>query len=449
MISSTPRALLPSFLICFVFSLASSAQSAVPEISLSGNISSHSIREDEVLQFTINIKNKVDSKTGPSSVRALTLWKLPDSYTLDDSRDICVVPFLPSRTNSCETPKAFFDSHNLLAESLAPGESLTVQGYLKPTGVHKTSTLTAVLAWSAVGNGKPSPAAYASQWVSLGESQVVDNTWLGRLSADEILKIVAVPALLLMVGGLTTLVVNLVNVWREKRTHAQEQLRSIRSETWKQMLPVSHTYAAKCYLPLSLAAGRLAASLHALGSPGGSERVTFFQVLLCGSAMTKTRKKTGGFYFKDLRGETLAAECWRLQREALIGANEEDPFNLAIRNAVDCLGDIETYGAFMKKFPEVAGAPQVTYINPDIQAAWSLFTTWAKNPAAVATVEKYLEGLVAVLDYESNRPYEYWYDTVPRLVVSEPTEDTLREVLVAKKYTEKEVKQYFEAVVRP
>jgi hypothetical protein len=225
---------------------------------------------------------------------------------------------------------------------------------------------------------------------------------------------------------------------------------AVRSETWKQMLLISHQYAAKCYLPLSLAAERQAKNLRDVLAGKSDGRIAFYYVLLCGREMTKTRKKTGGLYFKDLRGETLAAECWRSQREALMGSNEEDPFNLALRAAADHITKVDSYAAFEKKFPEVAPSAAVfTYADSDIQAAWGLFGNWLKNKPAMAEVAKYLEGFSAVLDYESNRPYEHWYDTRPRLVASEQTEKTLREILKAESYSDVDISAYFSSVVRP
>src|SRR6202795_5377720 len=116
----------PLFL-SFLLGLLARADSApvpavVPEVSLSANISSQVIREDELLPFIITIKNKADEKIASGiAVNSITLWKLPDSYRLDDSQQICVIPILPPRTQPCETSQAFFASHNLIASYLPPG----------------------------------------------------------------------------------------------------------------------------------------------------------------------------------------------------------------------------------------------------------------------------------------------------------------------------------------
>ena len=445
--------------LCLVWCLLAQADSApvqavVPEVSLSANISSHVIREDELLPFIITVKNKTDGKIGSGiAVNSITLWKLPDSYRLDDSQQICVVPILPPRTQPCETSQAFFASHNLIASSLAPGGTVTVQGYLKPTALHNTSTLTSVVTWNFVSKEKGAVAVLESQGLSLGENQVVDASWIGRLSLDELLKILAVPALLLLVGAAITAFVNFINVSREKRVaaaqavvdaarHIQEQERAVRAETWKQMLPVSHNYAAKFYLPLSLAAERFADSLKL-----SNARLAFFYLLFCGRRMILTRNEIGGFYFKDLRGESLAAVCWKNQRLACLG-EEDSPLFLAVRDSMDQLEDIESYEGFEKRFADVSGGV-VEFTEDSVQQAWTLFQAWIGTGNVAPTIQ-YLEGFYAVLDFESNRPYEYWYDTPPKLKITAETEQLLRKLLAEeKKYSPEEIDGYFTSMVRP
>ncbi len=457
MISAPARTLFLTFLLCIPLHPALvAAQSIVPEISLSASISSHVIREDELLPFVITIRNKSDGRIGSGiAVTSIGLWKLPDSYKLDDTQPICIVPPLPPRTDSCETSQAFLASHSLIASSLAPGAIVTVQGYLKPTALHKASTLTSIVTWNVVSSDKATGAVTmsSSQGVNLGENQVVASSWLARLSLDELLKILAVPALLLLMGAVITGAVNSINVWREKRAataqaaidiarHAQEQERAVRSETWKQMLPISHNYAAKFYLPLSLAAERFADSLKQSNS-----RLAFFYLLFCGKKMIATRNEIGGFYFKDLRGETLAAACWKNHRLACLG-EEDSPLYRAVRESIDQLEEIDSFEGFEKRFAEVSGTV-VEFTEDSIQQAWTLFQAWIGTKNVAPTIQ-HLEGFYAVLDFESNRPYEYWYDTPAKLKVTAETEQLLRGLLESeKKYTAEEIAEYFINTVRP
>jgi hypothetical protein len=336
------------------------AQEALPNISAGGYLSARAVNKGQTVQFTLAVKNKADAKTKPSAVaRSLHLYGLPAQYQLEK---ICVLPLLPLRTDPCQNAAQFASAQNMVWDTLAPGQSITVQGNLRSDAPRKTSTLTASLVWDF-------PAPGSSLAISLGENQVRDwyqAEWIN----DALTKALGLPAVLALLTAALAFYVT-----------KRQQQQALRAETWKQLLPLSHRYAAKFYLPLSLAATRLAENLRVLGPKSGDERIAFFYVLLCYREMAKTRKAIGGLYFKDLRGEDLAGECWRLQREALISANEEDPFNLAIRYAVERITGVENYAAFKRKF-EIAGAATITYNHPDIQTAWTRFRSWlAEEPA--------------------------------------------------------------------
>ncbi|MGA7220056.1 MAG: hypothetical protein WBX38_17200 [Candidatus Sulfotelmatobacter sp.] len=456
-----PPHALPFFFLCFLSGLAVFGQTSAPDVSISGSLSAHAIREDELLQFTLTIKDKADPRNSPQpNLWNLTLQKIPDGYSLAPEQKICVLPAEP-KLESCQTTAGFDPNKGLkFAASLASGQSLTVEGYLKPTSPHKAAALNTVVAWTVLGG------VASSQSVSLGDNQVQKTSQTALTWFGDLVKLLAIPIVLALIGyGL-----NLLNRKHDERVadaqekrqdaqhehelqqaatqHSNDVDQAVRSETWKQMLLISHGYAAKCYLPLSLAASRLAANLRSLTTPDGDERIAFFYVLLCGKEMMNTRQETGGFYFKDLRGETLAAECWRKQRDQLIGEKEESSFSLAIRNAIELVSCGQTYAAFKRRFESVNAQP-VSFHHADIQAAWLLFKNWLANAQAVIDVAGYLEGFSAVLDYESNRPYEYWYPTKPQLAASDETVTMLEGILADNGFSKAEIDKYFETRKKP
>jgi hypothetical protein len=463
MISSCVRGPWLLLLCLFAVCLPCASQTGSPDVSLTGSLSARAVREDEAVEFILTIKNKADAKILPNvSLQNVTLLELPGGYRLATDRDkqVCVLPLVAPHAQECQTADDFQHSGMQIAASVAPGQSVTVRGFLTPNSPHKPALLATIVGWSTSGQS-------SSQVVSLGENQVQKTSQTALTWLSELIKLLAIPVVLALIGwGLSQLnrqhderiaesnrqhdeLVAAKQAERQRVEHDHEVEQAVRSETWKQMLLLSHNYAAKCYLPLSLAATRLSINLRALGTPQGDERIAFYYVLLCGREMTHTRKETGGLYFKDLRGETLAAECWRLQRNALLGSSEEDPFNLAIRDAIDGIADVDTYAAFKRKF-EVAGAPTVAFNHPDMENAWTLFKNWRTTKSkAAAEVADYMEGFFAILDYEANRPYQYWYDTEPRLIVSDDTEKILRRILEEQKYAGKDIDDYFANVARP
>ena len=435
---SPARALIATFTLCILLGAVSAlAQTTFPEVSTSGSISSHSIRENEQLQFTLSIANKGNPKIVNAALRNVTLTQLPDGYRLVT---ICVIPAVPLPPNPCQTGDEFNANRKRLVGTLVPGQSIIVIGYLKPISIHKAASLTALLEWTLYDPILPTGGLPSARVVILGENQVQSASWWGRVSIDEILKVLAVPALLLVIGALVGLLVNALNSLRDKRAHKNEAERSLRSETWKQMLPVSHNYAAKFYLPLSLAADRFSKNLKKK-----NYRVAFFYLLFSGKKVIATRNEIGGFYFKDLRGEALAANCWEKQRLACMG-EEDTPFFLAVRASIDQLEDIESYEAFESMF---ASTPGGDFSSDSIQEAWTFFQKWVADNKTVADTISYLDGFTAVMDYESNRPYQYWYDTKPRLVATDDTKELLRKILTSEKYGDEDIENYLSAVVAP
>jgi hypothetical protein len=433
---------------------------------MTGGISSNSIRKDELLQFTLTIKNKADAKTQPGTpLHDVILLRVPDSYALDLTHGICVLPPLPPRSESCRTYPNI--SPNLLTQSLASGESVTVQGYLRPTEVHKALLLTMVVGWTTGDATHPAVLVSSSLPVTLGANQVGSTSWLRWPTFDEFMKILAVPALLALIGALVGFILDQVNKNRDarmatmereretvrrdaenaaevdRRKHDQEQ--SVRAETWNQMLPIIHKYTTECYLPLSTAADRLRSNVEIWQTDSriSTQRIAFFYLLFVGKKMTITRNTVGGFYFKDLRGEMLASECWRRHRRAVLG-RESARFNLAVKASVGLLADTETYQTFENKF----AGKGVPYADHNIQEAWDQFGKWLTRTPRVDYAMQHLLGFCLILDYELNRPYDFWYDPPARLSLTAEMEALLRRIGEGSDYTTEQIDQYFLKVIR-
>ncbi len=466
-------------------SLPIAGQTNAAEVSISGNLSAHAIHQDEALQFTLTIKNKADAKTNPkASLRDVTLQGLPAGYSLDLEKPICVLPLVPPQTQSCDVGANFEAHHRLLLAALFPGQSVTVQGYLKPNpdSTHKPAALIVVVAWIAAESGIAS-----SQSASLGENQVLGTRQSVVTWTSELIKLLAIPAILALIGywlsyqnrqrdeafaqvsrardeaftnANRTHDEHFANTNRDRdekfavsqldrqnAQHIHEQEQALRSETWKQMLPLSHNYAAKFYLPLSLVAQNLAKQLK---YPVAKPKLAFFYLLLCGKKMRATRNEIGGFYFKDLRGERLASRCWEIQRGACLGEADDD-FYKAVHAAIDHIDDdVDTFEAFESNFVDSSTQP-ASFVDDSIEQAWGLFDTWRTAKDKVEKTAQYLTGFYAVLDYESNRPYEYWYDpkdSPAKLEITEETQKLLTKILEEAKYIPKQIDNYFGAVVR-
>jgi hypothetical protein len=442
--------------------VTAAAQTGAPEVSLSGSVAARIVREGESFQFTLTIKNKADAKTNPTAlVRDLALQALPDGYSLNTAKPVCVLPQVNPSTESCRAGRDF-EKDRVIVAALAPGQSITVQGYLIPSSdsQHRSAPIAVVVAWIT---GDKDFAS--SQSASLGEVQVV-GIWQGFAAAlIEFLKLLAIPAILALIGywlndqnrkrdnafaaasRARDEAFAIAQMDRQNAQHEHEQDQALRSETWKQMLPLSHNYAAKFYLPLSLAAQNLAKQLT---NPVAKPRLAFFYLLLCCKQMRATRNEIGGFYFKDLRGECLAANCWEIQRGSCLGEADAD-FYKSVQAAIDRFTDeIDSFEAFESNFVDTSVNPPI-YVDDSVDQAWQSFEKWISgDKASVQKTSQYLTGFYAVLDYESNRPYEYWYDqsvSSATLVISGETQKILEKILEEAKYKPNHVSGYFSAVV--
>lgn len=457
-----------------VLGAALAAAQSTPEVALSGSVAARSVREGESFQFTLAIKNKADAKTNPAAaLKALSLQGLPAGYSLDPAKQICVLPQVTPTIPPCRAGSDFNNDRAILA-TLAPGQSITLQAYLIPNSGsnHKAAPITVVVAWSSGDSNLPS-----SQSASLGEVQVLAGWERFTTALVEFLKLLAIPAILALIGYWLNEqnrkrdnafaeasrkrdeafadanrthdeAFGIAQMDRQNAQHEHEQEQALRSETWKQMLPLSHNYAAKFYLPLSLAAQNLARQLK--DHPVAKPRLAFFYLLLAGRKMRATRNEIGGFYFKDLRGERLAAECWETQRRSCLG-EADDEFYKVVQAAIDRFTDeIDSFESFESNFVDSSVHPPV-YVDDSIDQAWCCFEKWIKDHKdKVEKTSQYLAGFYAVLDYESNRPYQYWYDTEEspaKLEISRETKKLLQKILEGLKYNPDQVGDYFKAVV--
>src|SRR5579859_5647686 len=412
-----------------------------PDISATGGVSAREIKLSYGLDFWFAIQNKT-----AIALSTVNLVRGPQGY---DIESICVQD--SKRNGPCRNKDQFEKDGYRVADSIPPNQSLTVWGVLKSQKTHKSQTLSLVLQWfSTPADNMPTanpgkatrrrptpavPAAASTMVVVLGDNAV--PSWWDANSAW-----VYGPLLAAFLG----LVTNVVLKWREERqqkaaqkeasTQAsrdkqeqtlkdqKEKERDARAETLRLLLPVSHKYAALYYLPLSRAAERAAKTFHEAGqelnrSPRNllmyhsAARRAFFYLLLVKRIMDEIRNRVGGLYFKDLRGEQLAAQCIR-RFEKLMGP-EAEALPLALQRIATSLQRTETYESFTQQFWTM---PNYTIANPDNKDVWKSFEQWLQQSKNRKEGIEYLAALTVLLDYESNRPYRYWYDVRDTLQLS-------------------------------
>lgn len=420
-IATAPRLLLIALLIGYSCQLAGAQAPAQPtgtSLVVSGQIAKAKIRTSESVSFWITLKNQ-----GILAVKSVKLIRFPESeYSL------CI--FDPSK-GQCLPANAGLD----LAPSMDNGQTFTVWGELKPKSAHSSEKLSFVVGWTSAG-------ALSFAAVPLGENQVLDgwdyawDKWLGA-----IVKTLTIPALLAFLAFLFDRLAARKETRQrlaEKSEEAAEARRAtdqaVATETWKQMLPLSHQYAGRLYLPLSSAAQD---AIDAFGEKDG--HAAFFYILLLLKRIDRAKKKIGGLYFKSYAGEELAQLCWRRFRSTFLG-KDIDSFFQRMHHSATLLGPIDDFDSFKSQYLDhPASAP-----TKEILAGFADFETKRMDPAIQVPAIQYLRGFFSILDYETNRPYEYWYQQKAKL---ETTADTLE--LLKKLATEKAIagsEEYFKDV---
>jgi hypothetical protein len=417
-----------------------------PEVSATGGVSAPLIAKDEELRFWFTIQNKT-----LADISQVRLRHLPEGYRI---RELCF--FVPQpdptkpRERSCATNDELNQGEIALGPLVRANQSVTGLGRLTPGTAHKKETLTLVMEWTVAGK-----ALSSSTTVNLGENQVQNNweDWSGSWFYQS-LKDLALPIVLLGIG-------TWLNLSAKKR--------DARSETLKQMLPVSHNYAAKYYLPLSRAAERAVSALyeitmqfHPVGSPlpasdiaklDSAKRRSFFYVVLARKIMDATREEIGGLYFKDLRGERLAAMCLK-KFEKLLG-EDTDPLSLSLQRLTNLFKTTETLESFETRFGYGGLSSPLSAEEADKSTTWMYFEPWLEDDNNRQKAIQYLSALTIVLDFEANRPYEQWYDVMSKMEVTsldknEPTQGyvNVRETLqgfASESFTTRAINSYLKS----
>lgn len=435
---NTMQSLTKLLLLCLAFMVATEssvhAEATGIELSVSGSISSQATVRDDTVKFWITLANH-----GKADISGIRLIQVPAGYELEQ---LCV--WDSGQSASCNNNQPL--AQGPLIQTLAPGQTRAVSGKLKAGVSHDSEALPMVIAW------KGSPEMLESSTVlSLGVNQVQTKYQRAASVAFELFKSLAIPAALAILG----LFLNNLSKKRdelraqvekdrdkervaeekkrEELRHENERIQALRSETWKQMLPISHNYAAKYYLPASSAAERAVQSFQK-----SNFHLAFFYFLMVLRRMTATTDEIGGFYFKDLRGERLAAKCIKAFRQTFLG-EETDSFSLAMRESADLLKPNGTYENFKKKF---CSEPGGGFVASPLQDAWTLFDKTRLDVPRMNDSIRYLTALYTILDYESNRPYEYWYDSGAQVAVDEETEKVLAQLGVELQFAREEIAEY-------
>ena len=380
-----------------------------PDVTVTGTLSSKSIRSDELVEFTVTVNNR-----GARELKNVRLLAPPDSYEFAHvyaRGDHGVIPY--------KNFQSFQAANNILIATIPAGTSYSAWGYLAPTIGHGAAALTMTAEWTTV-SGKT--VIQASTIVNLGENEVQTG---GDVFWGKVVAFTNALALPLTLALLPFILSPLL-----KR-------RDNRTETLRLLLGQFLEYCGKYYLPLSAGAERLVDALNK-----GDKALAFYYIIYLEKRMDEQRKAVGGFYFKDVRGERLASQAWKEYSEDLLGKTSTDPLNRAVQGCMNKLEARENYNAFAERLHLKTDG---TFANPDAHLACQLLDAKLKDAALIKRLSLNLETMVSLIDFEVNRPFEDWYPTKSPYIVTQEIKTHMRRLAAKVLFTEEENK-YFDEI---
>jgi hypothetical protein len=384
------------------------------EVELVGQVSRSELQTGDTLRFWLTIRNNSDDDIEEIllSAESFSGFSIKSKCWRPIGGASCVPSDLPA---TISLPRASVQTNSLPASApqapealdvdriirrLRPGQTLSVWGELIPTMRQEKSQITAVLSFET-------NAGVRSQVeVPLGE--VVVRNWLDRVST------LLWPSVGTILGAFAGYI---LKRWQDQRLQ--------KTETWNKMLPESHRLAMAYYAPLDSAARlfiedtrryKKNASTLTRSKAKQNLRQSFYWWMMFSYRYRLMTREAGAFYFKDRVGEELTVSCFQACEVCYHNRDESRVRNY--RKIRDFIDSNETLDSFLNKLDGRMDA------FPKFKDEWEHFESWVQTDACEQALAL-LDGFCSVLQYELNRPYEYWYGWTDPIALDDATEKVL------------------------
>jgi hypothetical protein len=309
-----------------------------------------------------------------------------------------------------------------LANGLSDAEERSVTLTWAVTASSAEQSVNATVAWTSTQE--------SSRTISLGQvaclgwfdNALAEHTWLS-------------PLLIGVLGGLVVAFGQSAMAFFLKRG---EEERSHLTTTWEKMLPESHKLGMQHYVHIQAFVRNGVRSLElyrdapaTMPAAEKDDLVTraFLSLLLFDKRMQYAAQTVGGAYFKNRTAEEIVGWCYKTYREAYYDVNlvrrSEYEHLLRIVKPKTTLGD-----AFALLTPPTPPDPDAAKAAGDVANAKLLndakaaFILWAASAQCNAALP-FLKAFRAVMTFEMNRPYRYWYAQDECLELSAEAEQAL------------------------
>ncbi len=420
------------------------------ETDITASLARPSVYVDENVAFWLTIRNRGSQSMfavtiAPTGLEGFTIvnpcWRPAPGASSCVPTDPTTANALPARPN----PLA---NEETITSELKPGQTLAIWGQLRADRRQEKRAIYATIRWTGA-DGHP------SQFLAVFGDLEAEN-WVDSLEQvwawiQTTLKDLALPILLAVLAFV-------FKKWEDNREvarraaetardtaqrlaeqaleadrHRSEQERQQLFQTWNQMLRVSHEDATKHYMPILAAAKTVRAHVtecraslqQARPAPSvvpaeDKYKHALFYLVLLRKRNKRFTDRRGGFYFKDRVGEDLAAACWSETNRLYIRG---DP---AIREKFsELLQYVEADDlliTFMEKFRKAGAGSVYEFVHKH-------FCDWLTIPQCEEAMQ-YLESFTAIVEFEMNKPYAYWYppEQKPKLNTQGSVDNILRKL---------------------
>ena len=218
---------------------------------------------------------------------------------------------------------------------------------------------------------------------------------------------------------------------RAERLAEETQRHTEIAETWKEMLPLSHEYTIKYYMPVVAAAERtlkIARHARSLTPPDADHNKRAFYMWTVFWRRSRAQMDAlNGFYFKDRCGEELAAALFARCHKIYF---EDRPDSLKRRDAILSLleptGPQSRLSVFLETWSKEVDAS--SSLGQDVAAEFIAFESWLLTTECAAAHDV-LEAFASITRLEMNRVYDSWYGKPERMTMKPEPLQMAREVL--------------------
>jgi len=229
---------------------------------------------------------------------------------------------------------------------------------------------------------------------------------------------------------------------RAAATRKLEEERAHKIATWDMMLPQAHKLAMRHYVHMQSFVRGAISSLDRYdraASTGGSMDPefqdlpvrAFLCLLLFARRMQYSTDTVGGLYFKNRIGEEVVARCFYAYRKLYFDTSVEarSRYEAIVRRISPKARVSELYDAMNApvKVTAKAGpaAVETAEFARSLRSAFEEFEAlWIKKNQR-RKVLPVLKGFAAVMQFEMNRPYRYWYNERAVLEISQEAREAV------------------------